>query len=60
MFYNIVYIILLLHCSTSLINAKQIERQISSVLIVSKLYFGKKQFTENESFTNFWFVGSKN
>ena len=43
-----------------LFNSRQIDEQVSSVLIILKLSkFWKKLFVENVSFTNFWFVGSR-
>ena len=42
-------------------SSRQIDRQITSALIILKLsYFGKKQFVKNGSFTDFWCVGSRN
>ena len=51
---------LLFTIQSHLFNSRQIARQISSGLIILKLYFGKKNICEKWKFCIFRFMGSKN
>ena len=62
MFYNIVYGILFFYRSVSLIYLYT-YRQAADIVCADYFkvtVFWKKKFVKNGSFTNFWFVGSRN